>query len=187
MHPYCKVCVREYCKARYATHTEQIKTAVREYRARNSESVKERGRARYQANKAQYAPRAARYYRENRERLLARGRDYRAALDMDVERAYKRAYRKANRDLTREWEHRKRARDQGSLVLPLTRAMVVGKIDYWGRQCWICSGPFEAIDHIKPISKGGPHILANIRPVCMSCNSKKHNAWPFQPPLRSAA
>jgi len=186
MHPYCKACVREYCKARYATHTEQIKATVRDYRIRNAESIKERDRVRYQANRAKYAPRVARYYQENRERLLVKARAYRKALDMDVERAHKRAYRRANRDLTREWEHRRRAQERGTTVIPLTRAMIDAKVNYWGRKCWVCSGPFEAIDHVKPLSKGGSHILANLRPICGSCNSKKHSTWPYAP-LRSTA
>lgn len=32
-------------------------------------------------------------------------------------------------------------------------------------------------DHVKPLAKGGPHILANIRPACVSCNSRKHATW----------
>ena len=179
LHPYCKACVREYCKARYVKHAEQIQAANREYRVRNADVVKQRDRVNYAANRDRYRAANARYYAQHSEARAAAARERRLTRDIDVERAYRRAYRSANKDRRREQEHRKRARDQGSQVLPLTRAMVVGKIDYWGRKCWICSGPFEAIDHVKPISKGGAHILANIRPVCMSCNSKKHNTWPY--------
>jgi len=186
LHPYCKVCVREYCKARYATHTEQIKAAIREYRVRNVEIVRERDRARYRTNKAKHAPRVARYYEKTRDVRVLYARERRLTLDIDAERAYKRAYRKANRDLTREWEHRRRAQERGTTVIPVTRAMIDAKVDYWGRKCWVCSGPFEAIDHVKPLSKGGSHILANLRPICGSCNSKKHSTWPYAP-LRSTA
>jgi 5-methylcytosine-specific restriction endonuclease McrA len=186
MHPYCKACVRAYCKARYVKHAEQIKAEVRDYRARNVDLLRARSKASYEADKPKFAASMARYYKANREHLLAKARGYREALDMDVERAHKRAYRRANRDLTREWEHRRRAQERGTMVMPLTRAMIDAKVNYWGRKCWVCSGPFEAIDHVKPLSKGGSHILANLRPICGSCNSKKHSTWPYAP-LRSTA
>ncbi|WP_399552357.1 HNH endonuclease [uncultured Microbacterium sp.] len=48
---------------------------------------------------------------------------------------------------------------------------------YWGFACWMCGSPWEHIDHVKPIAKGGPHLLANLRPACAACNMKKGSAW----------
>lgn len=46
-----------------------------------------------------------------------------------------------------------------------------------GGKCGICHGPvdFESftIDHIVPISKGGPHLLHNLQPAHHRCNSRK--------------
>ncbi len=53
------------------------------------------------------------------------------------------------------------------------------KIRYWGGLCWICRDPWEAIDHVKPIGKRGWHALANLRPVCTPCNSRKRDKWPM--------
>lgn len=179
LHPYCKACVRAYCKTRYVAHAEEIKAAVAEYRHRNVDEIRERDRARHAANRDQDNAKAAAYYLANREVQLVRAKVRRDALDPDAERAYKRAYRKANRTLVREWEHRRRVRERASAVMPLTRAMIAAKVAYWGGKCWVCGVPFEAIDHVKPIAKGGPHILANLRPICGSCNSKKHSTWPY--------
>ena len=187
MHPYCKACVRAYCKARYATHAEQIKADAREYRARNADVVRQRGRATYAANREKYVAANARYYVQHREVRVAVARERRVSRDKDHEGVIRRAWRAANRDRRREQDHRRRANKRGTAVMPLTRAMIDAKVNYWGRKCWVCSGPFEAIDHVKPLSKGGSHILANLRPICGSCNSKKHSTWPFEPPLRSAA
>jgi len=52
-------------------------------------------------------------------------------------------------------------------------------MSYWGNKCWMCEGPFEHVDHVKPLSKGGPHILANLRPACASCNASKNDRWPL--------
>jgi 5-methylcytosine-specific restriction endonuclease McrA len=50
----------------------------------------------------------------------------------------------------------------------------------WGGRCWIC-GIADATeeDHVKPISRAGWHCLANLRPVCHSCNARKRGAWPL--------
>jgi 5-methylcytosine-specific restriction endonuclease McrA len=41
----------------------------------------------------------------------------------------------------------------------------------------MCSGPFEHVDHVKPIAKGGLNVLSNMRPACGSCNSAKRAKW----------
>jgi hypothetical protein len=37
-----------------------------------------------------------------------------------------------------------------------------------------------AIDHVKPITKGGSHMLANLRPIC---EPLRHRLPPYLPPL----
>jgi 5-methylcytosine-specific restriction endonuclease McrA len=36
-----------------------------------------------------------------------------------------------------------------------------------------CGGLFQAVDHYIPVSRGGAHTLANVRPACNRCNSHK--------------
>lgn len=72
---------------------------------------------------------------------------------------------------------RRRARKLNTQSRVLSRADVAARMLYFGNRCWMCNGPFEAIDHVKPLSKGGPHILANLRPACTPCNSRKSNKW----------
>lgn len=46
--------------------------------------------------------------------------------------------------------------------------------------CWMCGvGPKEHIDHVKPLARGGRHILANLRPACARCNRAKSDTWPW--------
>lgn len=46
----------------------------------------------------------------------------------------------------------------------------------WGWRCAYCGEPekFPDIEHIIPISRGGPHVRWNIVPSCKRCNSSKH-------------
>lgn len=56
------------------------------------------------------------------------------------------------------------------------------KLAYWGDRCWLCGEPGpDTWDHVKPLKKGGPHMLANLRPAHRSCNSKRSAKWPFTP------
>jgi 5-methylcytosine-specific restriction endonuclease McrA len=49
------------------------------------------------------------------------------------------------------------------------------RVVYWGNRCWLCGGEYESIDHVIPLSKGGKHLPANLRPACLRCNNKKGN------------
>jgi len=74
---------------------------------------------------------------------------------------------------------RRRVRKRALAVeWPMPPAKVQARIDFYGGRCYIC-GVEDAttIDHVKPIAKGGPHIPANLRPCCLSCNSRKRDIW----------
>lgn len=68
-----------------------------------------------------------------------------------------------------------------STALPFTAEQLQQRLSMYGGRCWICGGPGSDADHVKPLSKGGPHILANLRPACRSCNSRKNAQWPYTP------
>lgn len=58
-----------------------------------------------------------------------------------------------------------------------TRARVFARL---GRRCLVptadgspCGAPAASVDHIVPRSQGGTEALANLRPACKSCNSRR--------------
>jgi hypothetical protein len=53
------------------------------------------------------------------------------------------------------------------------------KWEFWGGRCWMCGKKATTWDHVKPLSRGGLHCLANLRPACVSCNSSKRDRWPW--------
>lgn len=79
-------------------------------------------------------------------------------------------------------KRRRKARRRGGKCIPYTPSQIQAKIAYWGHRCWICtiqlSGSIH-MDHVKPIAKGGMDCLANLRPVCPTCNSRKNARWPY--------
>lgn len=85
--------------------------------------------------------------------------------------------------------HRKRAREHGVAYEP---GITLRKlIERDGNVCQICgepcdcndlrwgySGPlYPSIDHIKPISKGGPHTWDNVQLAHVICNSTKRDTY----------
>lgn len=94
-----------------------------------------------------------------------------------------RLWRFSNPVGARAGDLRRKARFKAALHIPFTYEQLMARMRYWGNQCWVCGGPFEAIDHVKPISKGGAHALMNFRPICRSCNSSKRDKWPY--PVRA--
>jgi 5-methylcytosine-specific restriction endonuclease McrA len=77
------------------------------------------------------------------------------------------------------WRRRHAAIKRGVAVYQFTSEQVAAKVAFWGALCWVCRAPYEAIDHVKPLAKGGPHMLANLRPICTACNSRKRDRWPL--------
>lgn len=64
------------------------------------------------------------------------------------------------------------------------------RIEELGNECIYCGGPYEAIDHIEPLSRGGKHVLVNLAPSCTHCNSSKGNKiliseWMPQRPIEA--
>ena len=42
-----------------------------------------------------------------------------------------------------------------------------------GLVCVYCAGPFDTIDHVIPLNRGGDNMKSNLVPACRSCNSSK--------------
>jgi 5-methylcytosine-specific restriction endonuclease McrA len=72
----------------------------------------------------------------------------------------------------------RRARKQTGAI-PFTIEELEGKFTYWNNCCWVCGDPADEVDHVKPLAVGGKHMLCNLRPICISCNRRKHGRWPL--------
>ncbi|SEP29621.1 HNH endonuclease [Trujillonella endophytica] len=67
-----------------------------------------------------------------------------------------------------------------SRTIPFTAAQRAQRWEMWAGRCWICGiSDASEEDHVKPVSKGGWHCLANLRPICGPCNSSKNDRWPL--------
>lgn len=118
------------------------------------------------------------YYRGRAGRCARCRRAYNAAPER---RARRRIWAQKNadymRDYARSYASLRRLRTFAAVNIPFTKEQLDSRMQFFGSRCWMCRGEFEHIDHVKPLSKGGPHILANMRPACGSCNRSKSANW----------
>lgn len=184
----CKDCARAAALKRYYADPEAAKTRNAEWRKRNPDRVKSNSRKWYLENKDKALEYRGQWQRENLDKVRESNRRSYAKY-RDERLAAVESYRKSRHEWFREYNRlksaRRRALERDLSVVEFSSADLSARVEYYGGKCWMCkSADFEHIDHVKPISKGGGHILANLRPACASCNQAKANKWPW--PLRKA-
>ena len=190
---YCKPCTNSYTSARYRADIEKSRARGRERYHRNGDETRRRNREKYAANRESEAKRKARAYKANPDKFLNRNRRWRI-VNRERERETNRRYYEANKERVAEWHRiyyesnreafyvtcqRRRARLRAARSVPFTADELADKWAYWGNRCWVCGGKPTASDHVKPLNKGGAHMLCNLRPICKSCNSRKRDKWPY--------
>ncbi len=96
---------------------------------------------------------------------------YRRRLAADPARAVRERERK------RLSQRKREALKRANVVVSFTTAELEARLSMFPG-CWICGSPDpDQIDHVKPIARGGPHVLANLRPACGLCNRRKWASW----------
>jgi len=140
----------------------------------------------YEQNRDYYLAKSRAHYAANSEKAAAANKRWREEHREERLQAI-RAWHQANPDAKRQSEARRRqARRAGGTKFYIPKALLAAKVAYWGARCWICRAPWSQYDHVKPLAKGGLHILANIRPICSTCNRAKKDRWPLAEVRRSA-
>jgi 5-methylcytosine-specific restriction endonuclease McrA len=139
-----------------------------------------------EANREKRAAQARDYYRRNSGHVKAYQKSY-AAEHQEKVAARRRRYREANREqiLLKEAvkTQLRRQKMRQATRIPFTAEQLRQRLSMWGGRCWMCRQPIAPgdrhIDHVKPLVKGGAHMLANLRSACSSCNLRKGDRWPW--------
>jgi 5-methylcytosine-specific restriction endonuclease McrA len=189
---------REYSRLYRLQHVEQVAAYKVAYRDTHKTERAAYAKAYRVAHSQEHRDYGKRYRDSHVEEKLA----YRAQ-HVEVIKAQVQAYASAHRAERNAYHSRYRASSEGKAIVCASkhrrRALQVGAIGasyttatmikarcaLWGNRCYICGAPMQAIDHVKPLAKGGIHLPCNLRPICRSCNSKKHDKWPYTIPGRT--
>jgi 5-methylcytosine-specific restriction endonuclease McrA len=127
-------------------------------------------RRRYWANPEKHRERAKKWHHDNRDRALERLRQR----DREPLRAASRRWYRDNRLKAIASAANLKAKRLG-LPGVLTASSIAARLAYFGGRCWVCGvADADTIDHVKQMSLGGANWPANIRPACMSCNTRRN-------------
>ncbi|MGW2514995.1 HNH endonuclease [Streptomyces scopuliridis] len=139
--------------AYYLTNANRVRRAVNHYRTSNPEAVRQRKAAHYTANRS-------------------------------AVRAKNVAWKQSNPERVRLHNAARRAQRVAATLAPFTHDELLAswaEDDLYG--CAFCGGPFEEIEHLVPLSRGGEHSIANLVPSCIECNrgvGGKHARDPWE-------
>ena len=175
---------KEYRHQYYLLHKEEILQKNQQYQAEHREQLKKTRRECYFRNHEREKESRRQWRVKNRNKAAADKREWLAKHP-----GYQQEWRKKNlekaRELTRSWQRRnpekkqesvtrRRVRQNGNGYEKYSRAEVIKRDS---SRCHICGGPVKkkdlTLDHLIPISQGGPDIFSNVSVAHKSCNSKR--------------
>lgn len=153
----------------------------RQYRAENRARLTAADLARRRADPQKYADYQRRYRDANPTKAAERGKKWREQY-ADKAKAYAKKWRQENLDLLVIKEQRRRARIKGSGGT-LSKDIHARLMKLQRGCCAVCrtnlKGLRPHLDHIMPISRGGPNTDDNVQLLCPSCNLKKNAKHPL--------
>lgn len=181
---------RKYYREKYAANRDAALQQARDYRNANREKVAEKGRRYYGANRKKRLEWQRQYSAENREKIAERARQ-RYEANRERQRELRRRYAAENLEAQLQRNSLYRARRAAATTVPFTVEQLQQRFAYYGDRCYLrldgCTGGADHVEHVKPLSKGGAHMLCNLRPACASCNHRKRDKWPFTYGLEDSA
>lgn len=156
---YCKACTRLNNKARFKANREHELTQSHAYQLKHA--VERRVyHKKHKATEA-YQTRLKQWRLSNRSKL----------------REWYKRWASKNTATIRWYNLKYRIRKMGARG-DATITQIAARIEMWGDCCWICRAPYQAVDHVIPLIKGGTNWVSNLRPICKSCNSRKGGKHP---------
>lgn len=170
----CKQCCRARARQHYQDNRQSHLDYQKAYFRANRETALAYGKAHYQANKEKYDASAKAWRATHAAEVAAKAREWVAANP------------EKRKNIAKACSHKRRAQKRGTkLIAHVTHERWEQRKAVFGNRCVYCLAPESkdrklTADHVIPLCRGGPHILANLRPACLSCNSRKQAKKPAE-------
>ena len=141
-----------------------LNTRCKECRNKASDASRDKDRDKYRQQ-------CRNYYAENQDQLVeARRVSYQKHKEKWLPATL--AYRQANPHVI--WEGTFRGRCKKAGIAPVMESFTKDDlIATYGDRCVDCGGEGSQLEHVHPVSAGGPHTLENCRPICPPCNKAR--------------
>lgn len=165
---WCKKCNLEYSKTYRADDPERRKAYDKAYYERNKEKLYWDLKAWREANPEKHLAQIRKFNEENRERRNAQAR-LRNRLDPEKQRNKKHRRRALENDVESGFKLSLQE------LLESQNGLCAGNDIYSNCEQSNKKIPRWTVDHIIPLSRGGPDIWWNTQAMCRSCNSSKHD------------
>lgn len=157
---------------------EKSRAHTRAWRARNLEKRRAAERRAHVISKDKRNAYSRAYNEEHSVEIKARKAAYRVA-NADKIRIREAAYSKANPEKIRAKAAVRRARKLGATPADSDRTKILPFYEMAQRATAIIGADFQ-VDHIEPLSRGGPHHQANLVVMRSDWNQRKGaNYWPW--------
>ncbi len=163
---------KEYARKYYQEHRDEIRAQQLEYQRSHREDQK----AYYRAHRSRILERVHKWHREHPGYARKYSNRY-----YECHKTERRTYRESHKSMHaindrknlethRNAVHRRRTIEKaGDLTVREWNEL----LEECGFMCVKCGAPYEHLDHIVPLSKGGKHTLSNVQPLCARCNLEK--------------
>jgi hypothetical protein len=170
----CKLCANALSTLWRKDNQEKLREQKQKYYDLNKYKLSEYKKKWYAANRIHDIELSRKWQKENEKRVSENKKQWRLN-NAERDKENHKRYVSENRDKYRMYDKNRRARKIGSCGAVSVKEWEELKKKH-NNKC-LCCGRDDVkltMDHVIPISKGGPNTIDNIQPLCKSCNCSKH-------------
>lgn len=171
----CSLCRSIKRKAQYWNDPQRHRQYVNNYSARYRDEINQRQNQRRKQDPERARLQYRKTYQQRRKECIEYQRRHRASMTPEQQERV----RTMARPVKVAHQNKRRALKAG---VPSEIVRLKDILERDGPTCYLCGKTLDpdikgqvTLDHVIPLTKGGPHMTENVRIACMTCNTRKGN------------